>query len=246
MSSSMQMIWIRMPAQRQKMQRAMDQVSQSCDNYDLTISTKRQRWWGHCQNCKSQCGIRKTPCKCLDQAWHQAESLKGCGTANPLVCMWDLEILNHFHLSCLRKLLKIKRQDKIPDTKVLKKAGKQSMHTVLKLAQLRWTDHVIRLPNERLPKKVFYGELQEGKRSQGGYKDTLKASLKDFDIPIGSWEQTAHERSKWWGRINKGAALYEKKENLWSWKKAQRAQSQYQWATSWAHGTDLLYLQPTV
>ena len=25
------------------MQRAMDQVSQSCDNYDLTISTKRQR-----------------------------------------------------------------------------------------------------------------------------------------------------------------------------------------------------------
>ena len=26
-----------------KMQRAMDQVSQSCDNYDLTISTKRQR-----------------------------------------------------------------------------------------------------------------------------------------------------------------------------------------------------------
>ena len=24
-----------------KMQRAMDQVSQSCDNYDLTISTKK-------------------------------------------------------------------------------------------------------------------------------------------------------------------------------------------------------------
>ena len=62
--------------------------------------------------------------------------------------------------------------------------------------------------------KVFYGELQEGKRSQGGqkkrYKDTLKASLKNFDIPIGSWEQSAEERSKWRGLINKGAALYEK------------------------------------
>ena len=37
--------------------------------------------------------------------------------------------------------------------------------------------HVIRMPDERLPKKVFDGELQEGKRSQGGqktcYKDTL-------------------------------------------------------------------------
>ena len=73
------------------------------------------------------------------------------------------------------------------------------------------------MPDERLPKKVFYGELQEGKRSQGGqkkrYKDTFKAPLKDFDIPIGSWEQTvtAQERSKWRGLINKGAALYEKK-----------------------------------
>ena len=82
--------------------------------------------------------------------------------------------LNHFHLSCLRKLLKIKWQDKIPDTEVLKKAGMQSMHTVLKLAQLRWTGHVIRMPDERLPKKVFYGELQEGKRSQGGQKKRYK------------------------------------------------------------------------
>ena len=115
----------------------------------------------------------------------------------------------------MRKLLKIKWQDKIPDTEVLKKAGMQSMHTVLKLAQLRWTDHVLRMPDERLPKKVFYGELQEGKRSQGGqkkrYKDTLKASLKDLDMPIGSLEQTAQERSRWRGLINKGAALYEKK-----------------------------------
>ena len=109
--------------------------------------------------------------------------------------------LNHFHVSCLRKLLKIKWQDKILDTDLLKKEGVQSMHTVLKLAQQRWTGHVIRTPNEQLPKKVFYGELQKGKRSQGGqkkrYKNTLKASLKDFDIPIWSWElQTTQERSK--------------------------------------------------
>ena len=63
------------------------------------------------------------------------------------------------------------------------------MHVVLKLAQLRWTGYVIGMSDGRLPKKVFYGEIQEGKRSQGGqkkrYKDTLKASLKDFDIPMG-------------------------------------------------------------
>ena len=75
--------------------------------------------------------------------------------------------LNHFHLSCQRKLLKIRWQDKIPDTEVLKRAEVQRMHTLLKLAQLRWSDHVTRMSDERLPKKVFYGELQSEKRSQG-------------------------------------------------------------------------------
>ena len=68
------------------------------------------------------------------------------------------------------------------------------MRKVVKLAQLRWIDRVIRMPDERLFKKVFYRELQEGKRSQGDqkkrYKDTLKPSLKDFDIPMVSCEQT--------------------------------------------------------
>ena len=86
--------------------------------------------------------------------------------------------INHFHLSCLRKLLKIRWQDKIPDTEVLKKAKMQSVHTLLKLAQLRWTGHVTRMPDERLPKKVLYGELQEGKRSQGGQKKRYKTPLK--------------------------------------------------------------------
>ena len=85
--------------------------------------------------------------------------------------------LNHFHLSCLRKLLKIRWQDKILDIEVQKKANMQSVHTLLKLAQLRYTGQVTIMPDERLPKKVLYGELQEGKRSQGGqkkrYKDTL-------------------------------------------------------------------------
>ena len=91
----------------------------------------------------------------------------------------------------------------------------QSEHTLLKLAQLRLTGHVKRMPDERLPKKVLYGELQEGKRSQGGqkkrYKDTLKASLKDFNIPIESCEQAAKDRTKGRCLINKSASQFEAK-----------------------------------
>ena len=71
----------------------------------------------------------------------------------------------------------------------------QSIHTLLKLAQLRWIGHVTRMPDKRLPKKILYGEPEVGKRSHGGqkkrYKDTLNASLKDFNIPTESWEQIA-------------------------------------------------------
>ena len=108
-----------------------------------------------------------------------------------------------------------KFQDKIPDTEVLKKAKMQSVHTLLKLAQLRWTGHVTRMPDERLSKKVLYEEVQEGKRSQGDqekrYKDTLKASLKDFNIPTESWEQVAQDGTKWRCLINKDASQFEAK-----------------------------------
>ena len=73
------------------------------------------------------------------------------------------------------------------------------VHTLLKLAQLRWTGHVTRMPEERLPKKIPYGELEMGKRSHGSqkkrYKDTLKASLKDFNIPLAGFSGTQNPAS---------------------------------------------------
>ena len=117
--------------------------------------------------------------------------------------------------AALEFFLKIKRQDKIPDTEVLKRSGMQSVHTPLKLAQLRWTGHVTRMHEERLPKKILHGELELGKRSKEGrkkrYKDTLKASLKDFNIPTESWEQIAQDRAQWQGLIRLDASEYEAK-----------------------------------
>ena len=60
--------------------------------------------------------------------------------------------LNHFYVRCIRKLLKMEWHDKIPNTEVLVKARTQSVHILLKLAQLRWSGHVSRMPGERLPK----------------------------------------------------------------------------------------------
>ncbi|XP_030401681.1 uncharacterized protein LOC115642368, partial [Gopherus evgoodei] len=82
--------------------------------------------------------------------------------------------LNHLHISCLRKLLKIRWQDKVPDTEVLTRASLPSVHTLLMGAQIRWAGHVVRMSDERIPKQFFYGELTQGKRSHGGQKKRFK------------------------------------------------------------------------
>ena len=100
--------------------------------------------------------------------------------------------LNHFHTTCLREFLDIKWQDKIPDTEVLRCASLPSTHVILMLSQLCWAGHVVCMPDHWLTKRLFYGELHQGKCSLGGqkkcYKDTIKVSLKAFDISINTWE----------------------------------------------------------
>ena len=66
--------------------------------------------------------------------------------------------LNHFHTACLRKLRNIKWQDRIPDL--------PSIYTILMQSQLCWAGHVARMPDHRLPKRLFYGELQQGRRPE--------------------------------------------------------------------------------
>jgi len=112
-------------------------------------------------------------------------------------------------LVCFRRLLRIKWQDKIRDSEVLRRASISSIHTLLQKAQLRWAGHVVRMPDSRLPKQLLYGELSKGKRSVGGqkkrYKDSLKVFVKSFGICDNMWESLAKNRSAWRAGITNGA-----------------------------------------
>ena len=71
------------------------------------------------------------------------------------------------------------------------------------------------MPDNRLPKKLLFGELAHGKRQRGApkkrFKDSLKASLKAFDINPDSWEQEAQDRSGWRGALYAGGESHEEK-----------------------------------
>nr|VZH95819.1 unnamed protein product [Spirometra erinaceieuropaei] len=121
--------------------------------------------------------------------------------------------LNHFHLSCLRRILRLNWQDRIPDTEVLERTGILSIYSMLRQMQLRWSGHLVRMDDERLPKRLFYGDVATGSRRQGGlirrYKDTLKSSLKRLHINPTNWEELARDRPTWRRTVKTGAAIYE-------------------------------------
>ncbi|BHF85873.1 hypothetical protein SprV_1002904700 [Sparganum proliferum] len=76
--------------------------------------------------------------------------------------------LNHFYLSFLRRILRLDWQDRIPDTDVLERTRILSIYAMLRQMHLRWNGHLVRMDDERLPKRIFYGDVATGSRRQRG------------------------------------------------------------------------------
>ncbi|BHF70026.1 hypothetical protein SprV_0301307500 [Sparganum proliferum] len=78
--------------------------------------------------------------------------------------------LNHSHLSCLCRILKLRWQNRIPDTKVIGRTGIPSIHAMLRQLHLRWGGHLVRMEDIRLPKQLLYYDVAIGARRPGGPK----------------------------------------------------------------------------
>ena len=97
-----------------------------------------------------------------------------------------IKLLENFHLKCLRRILNIKWQSHTPDTTVLEKAKCPNIESIIVLHQLRWSGHLVRMEDKRLPKQLFYCELVIGNRPRHKpkkrFKDCLKYNLKETNI----------------------------------------------------------------
>jgi len=75
------------------------------------------------------------------------------------------------------------------------------IYSLLRIYWLRWSGHVCRMEDGRLPKDILYGQLPSAPRPVGRpklrYKDVLKRALKALNINTENWEQLTLERAPW-------------------------------------------------
>lgn len=105
-----------------------------------------------------------------------------------------IKILEKFHHRKLSALFGNRCQDHITN---LARAGTTNIKAKVQKIQLRW---VALIPDDQLPKQIFYSELKLVSRSAGQwkrFKDTLKVSLKKCNVDLAIWEGKAANRADW-------------------------------------------------
>nr|VZI49913.1 unnamed protein product [Spirometra erinaceieuropaei] len=84
---------------------------------------------------------------------------------------------------------------------MLERTGMLSIYTMPRQMQLRWSGHLVRMDDERLPKRPFYGDVATGSRRQAGQvwhsKDTLKTSPKRLQTNPATREDFTRNRPTW-------------------------------------------------
>ena len=108
--------------------------------------------------------------------------------------------LERFHQSCLRRIAKIKWQYYVTNYEVLADCGITSIQCMVEGAVLRWTGLVVRMSNDRIPKRLLYSRLATGKGTKGNhatYLNQVRRTLHACDIPPANLEILAAKRANW-------------------------------------------------
>ena len=90
--------------------------------------------------------------------------------------------LNSFHMMWLRRILKVRWQEKIPGAEILKRSELTHVDTMIMQKRLRWLGHVAIMDDRRIPKAILYSEARDGSRKLGRpllrYSDNCKRNMK--------------------------------------------------------------------
>ena len=124
--------------------------------------------------------------------------------------------MEKFHQSSLRKIARIRWFHKVTNYEVLERCNIGSIQSMLESAILRWTGHVTRMSEDRIPKRLLYGRLASGIGSRGNhssFRNQLRSILHACDIPPAKLENLARaeRRADWRTDYKAGVEIAERK-----------------------------------
>uniref|UniRef100_A0A803U0X9 ribonuclease H n=1 Tax=Anolis carolinensis TaxID=28377 RepID=A0A803U0X9_ANOCA len=120
------------------------------------------------------------------------------------------QLLERFHQRCLRKILQISWEDRQRNVSVLEEAKTTSIEAMLLHHQLRWTGHIVRMPDSQSSCSISNSKMGNNVGGQEKrFKDGLKGNLKNCGIDTENWEALDLERSNWRSAVTSSAAEFE-------------------------------------
>ena len=79
----------------------------------------------------------------------------------------QINMLETFHMRCLRSILGVTWENKMSNNEVLSKCFSTGIECMLIKSQLRWVGHIVRMGDTRIPKHLLYGQCSFGSRKAG-------------------------------------------------------------------------------
>ena len=143
--------------------------------------------------------------------------LYGCVTWSPSKA--DFGKLREVHHKMLLRCLgwrKRKREDHILSyASALLRTDSESIETTVRRRRILFAGFVTRMGEERLPKRVMFGEMVGGKGYSGGqewdWMRYLEEDLKEFGIKLEGWREAAQKAGRWFRRVEEGAEVFMRK-----------------------------------
>ena len=95
----------------------------------------------------------------------------------------------------------------------LAKTASQSTEAIVRKQRILFAGFVVRMGEERLPQRVMFGELVEGKGYSGGqekdWMDHLTEDMSVFGMKFEGWRKAAQKaNNRWFRRVEEGAELF--------------------------------------
>ena len=110
------------------------------------------------------------------------------------------ERVRRFKSGCLRKIMKIRWFEMVSEEELRRRTGQPSIIEKLRVSRWRWYGHVLRMPEERIPKQAWQWR-PEGRRRVGRPKDTwqrtIQRDMTEKALDRADVEARAGDRDAW-------------------------------------------------